>query len=249
MKLSVLPLCFALLCAASAQANDLDCLLTLKGRLVRWDADWQRDRSDMDTPYRVVSVLDTHGDGGMREVVLQLSAIGQASISERTAKIRLDHAAYMLCSRVVEPPRAFTDTNSASLFDPVREEEKIDPAKLSFRTLMQDTWLPAQPPTGQVLTVCRTPYAVFACSAHDRRAWEAVHYGETGLMNLLKTPFPFIRRKASGGWVRAEALSSNPHEPLSECTVLQRTFSCLASEKRLYEGELRALEKVLLTKK
>lgn len=230
-------------------AQELDCLRGLEGRVVRWDADWQRDRSDMDVRYTIRSVTDQNAEGGIREIVVALEAADPARLPERTARIRLDHAALMFCGRVIplETARLVrlpTDPRSIVEEKP-KPVDTVDPRTLSFRVLVHAAWLPARPKDGETLNVCKTAHDLFACNTEDFKAWSKSDTPESNVF-LLKTTLPFIRHTSSG-WVRSDPVSSNPEETLAECRVLNRQFSCLTREKHLYEPELRILEHNLLT--
>src|SRR5262245_19329594 len=93
-------LSFLLLSTTVARADDgFECLRRLKGGTVKWDMDWQKDRSDDGVRYRIVGITESQPQKNLHEVAMELQAVGPASISNRVSHIRMDHAAELFCQR------------------------------------------------------------------------------------------------------------------------------------------------------
>lgn len=230
-------------------AEGLACLRATVGGRVRWDADWQKDHLDNNRLYNVDNIRETTGEGGMRVVELNLSAVGDASVPQRTANIRKDHAAEMFCDRVSHSSNQLTAVISSGgkMFAPTEGGDNVlDPHTLPFRTRIEGRWVPAKALPGESRQLCQTRTAIFACPSGDAAALERdpnEREDSERPLGRRKLKQPLIRFTSSG-WVRADSIGIANDIPISECRVMNRSFSCLTEEKDRYWRMLKKLEDV-----
>jgi len=243
MKNAFISILVILALFSSASADQFDCLRRLQGGVVRWDMDWQRDRTDHEVLYKIVNISESQPQKNLHEVALELVALGPSKISKRVSRIKMDYAAEMFCMRAtpvaVETPRpAFK-----ALPDPAKNvlvAKRFTPENLPYRVFREGNWIPARMPTGEKIATCITKNAVFSCSELDsmtmiknQRMEQIAGRGE--LEN------PFIRFR-SGGWVRGSTADLARVGTFAICPLFDRKFTCLEEEKNAYAPQLKRVE-------
>lgn len=216
-------------------ADDFDCVRALMGGTVRWDMDWQRDRTDQDVTYRVVKMTESQVHRNLREIAVELLAEGNAKIPKRISRIRLDYAAEIFCKRGTP---AIKQTGNL-----VRPTEKVEPtqvasfspAQLPFRSFEAGRWRAKRTPAGEQLRVCVTKEALYACTDSDFQ-----RVNQVGLERRVHHEFPLIRF-GDGGWVRGSESDLARVGEIATCSAMGRKFSCLAEEKNSYPEQLKKI--------
>ena len=226
---------FSILPVGISNADDFDCVRALMGGTVRWDMDWQRDRTDQDVTYRVVKMTESQVHRNLREIAVELLAEGNAKIPKRISRIKLDYAAEIFCKRgtpavkeagvLVRPSEKVENTQVAA----------FSPAQLPFRTLEAGRWRAKRPPMGEQLRVCVTKEALYACTDSDFQ-----RVNQVGLERRVHHEFPFIRF-IDGGWVRGVESDLPRVGEIASCSAMGRKFSCLAEEKNAYPEQLKKI--------
>jgi len=218
-----------------AYGDEFDCVRALLGGTVKWDLDWQRDRTDQDVTYRVVNITESQVHRNLREVAVELLAEGNAKIAKRVSRIRLDHAAEMFCkrgTRAIKEPGTLVRPSEKAVSLPVAA---FSPSELPFRTLDAGKWRAKRLPVGELLRVCVTKEALYACTDSDfQRATQVA------LERRVHHQFPLIRF-VDGGWVRGVESDLPRVGEIATCTAMGRKFSCLAEEKNAYPAQLKKI--------
>ena len=249
---AILTVGFLLIPAIVEADEDLSCLQGIKGRVVKWDSEWQMDGVDNNIPYLVTDYSDETPQGAPRKIVLKLSAQGTAAKSERTATIIKGIAATFFCKRVAgglgDPNRPMVmkledpDAPRAASYEiaSMYSASKIDPKELSFRRLSNGRWLPANPDAGERIAACQTASGPVGCGENDYRLSMSTVVRKPD--TRIELPGPFLKY-AQTGWVVAAPVGDYDRVEIAPCPVLGRKFYCLADEKRRWGGELQQLEK------
>jgi hypothetical protein len=236
MKRLVVLICLSvILPISSAYGDEFDCVRNLLGGTVKWDMDWQRDRTDQDVTYRIVNITESQIHRNLHEVAVELLAEGSAKVSKRVSRIRLDYAAEMFCKRgtmAVKEPSSLVRASVKAEAAPVAS---FSPSQLPFRTLELGRWRAKRVPEGTSLRVCITKEALFACTDSDYQK-----INKAGLEGRVHHEFPLIRF-VDGGWVRGQESDLPRVGEIATCTAMGRKFSCLAEEKNAYPAQLKKI--------
>jgi len=232
--------------------EDLSCLQGLKGRVVRWDSEWQMDGVDNNVPYLVTGYSDETPRGEPRKIVLKLTAQGAAAKSERTATIIKGIAATLFCRRVTgglgdpDRPRVMKiedpDAPRADSYEiaSVYSASETEASSLPFRRLIKGQWMAANPDADEHISVCQTAAGPVSCSENDYRlSISAVSRKPARRIDL---PGAFLKYGQTG-WIVADPVGDYDRVEIAPCPILGRRFFCLAEEKRRWGGELQQLEK------
>jgi len=236
MKLWLKILSLILVLPFAAHADEFDCVRELVGGTVKWDMDWQRDRSDQDVTYRVVNITESQIHKNLREVAVELLAVGNAKISKRVSRLRLDYAAEMFCKRGTPPVKEASSlvrtTVPSSISTPV---SGFSPSQLPYRSYEGGRWRAKRTPEGVQLRVCATKEGLYSCTDSDFQ--KIVQASAEGRVHH---EFPLIRF-VDGGWVRGIESDLPRVGEMSTCTAMGRKFSCLTEEKNAYAAQLKKI--------
>lgn len=236
---------------AAAQADDLDCLLGLKGQIVRWDQAWQEDLSDQNIPYRVQSVIDNQSRP--REVTLFLVTEALASRKIRKAVINRPMVAQLICGRSSGGPRNPSQIPALGAQEyeirravPNRQAKKtkeVTPEDLSFRTLIAGNWVAAHPAPNAEKFVCLVKNTAYACGERDYKFVQSV-LSQSGMQPrtilTVDSNKPFIRNLGDG-WKLASAVDLEGNQAVTQCEIGKQVFTCLVSERNIYRAQLTEL--------
>ena len=163
MRIATLLTCFLVtfLLAAPADSNaasNLDCIAGAKGKKIRWNASWEKDRSDDNVEYRVTDVSDVDRIP-TRRITLELKAQSSATNKFRTAVIDTEDRARALCNRIV--------ADSSPLRFP--DQAANDLESLPFVRFTKDGWVRAETDNTIPLALCRVGELRFSCPEADRQ--------------------------------------------------------------------------------
>ncbi len=241
MKILLTSFLFFLSCSI-AWADDFACLRVLQGGTVRWDMDWQKDRTDHDVVYKIVQVSEVPLRKHENEMILELVAEGPAKNIHRTSKIHLEHAADLFCSRAtraVAPSVRMVREVSLKLQTAAAELKAkappFSPSELPFRVYENGRWRPHRPVEGALLRVCVTKEGLYACTDTDFQVYSRNAVAK--LDGRTHHEFPFIRFH-DGGWVRGSEADLPRVGEVSVCSAMGRKFSCLTEEKNAFSEQL-----------
>jgi len=222
--------------SANVKADEFDCLRDLVGGTVKWDMDWQRDRTDQDVTYRVVNVTESQIQKNLKEVAVELLAEGPAKIHKRVSRIRMDYAAEIFCKRA--NPRIAPATEMVRVNSAVKVESKLKsfaPSELSYRTFENGKWRPRRVSEGERLRVCATRDSLYACSEKDFESLSKA--SPVTVDGRVKHQYPFIRF-IDGGWTKGSEADLNRVGEIAVCSAMGRKFNCLNEEKNSYSMQL-----------
>lgn len=234
-KLLKLSLVVLILPLSVCRADDFDCVRALMGGTVRWDMDWQRDRADQDVVYRIVKMTESRVHRNLGEIAVELLAEGNAKVTKRVSRIRLDYAAELFCKRGTP---AVKDVGTL-----VRPSTKVEnapvkafsPEQLPFRSLDSGRWRAKRTPRGEHLRVCVTKVALYACTDSD---FQKVN--PAALERRVHFEYPLIRF-VDGGWVRGVESDLARVGETTICSAMGRKFNCLVEEKNAYAEQLKKI--------
>ena len=212
-------------------ADEFDCVRDLVGGTVKWDMDWQRDRTDQDVTYRIVNITESQVHRNLREVAVELLAEGSAKVVKRVSRIRLDYAAEMFCRRgtpAIKEPSVLVRTSDKT----ETQITAFSPSQLPFRSLEIGKWRAKRAPIGAQLRVCTTREGLYSCTDSDFQK-----VAQLNIEGRVHHEFPMIRF-VNGGWVRGLESDLPRIGEITNCSAMGRKFSCLTEEKNAYSEQL-----------
>lgn len=151
-----------LLPVQSYAASNLDCIAASKGRKIRWNASWEKDRLDDNVEYRVTD-LSEFDKIPTRKITLELKAESPASQKYRTTIVDTEDRARALCNRII--------TEVAPLRFP--DQVGNDLESLPFIRFTKDGWVRAETDTSVPLSLCRVGELRFSCPEADRQRFSS----------------------------------------------------------------------------
>ncbi len=138
-------------------ASNLDCIADSRGRKLRWNSSWDKDRLDNNVEYRVINVSQIDRIP-LRQITLELKAVDSAAVGSRTVVVVTEELARALCNSIVVQQ------------DPLRfpGEAAADPSQYPFIRFTRDGWVRDDPDSGIQLGICPVGSLRFSCPEKDR---------------------------------------------------------------------------------
>jgi len=228
--------CFFLILPVSISwADEFDCVRALVGGTVRWDLDWQKDRTDQDVTYRIVNTTESQVHRNLREIAVELLAEGGAKVPKRVSRIRMDYAAEMFCKRgtlAAKEVGTLVRTTEMKTETPIMA---FAPTQLPFRSFEAGKWRAKRAPKGTQLRVCVTREGLYSCTDSDFQ-----RVAQLSIDGRVRHEFAMIRF-VDGGWVRGSESDLSRVGEIATCTAMGRKFSCLSEEKNGFSEQLKKI--------
>ncbi len=161
MKTNIkLILSITLFLSTSVKADNISCLLQIKGQTLKWNSSWQSDNQDNRITYNIINILE---DSKNHTTTIELAANSKANKNKRQIIVSDSLFAQTLCDKISLENQANEN----------RQLEQNDKLKdIPYIKYLKNSWILAETPQNETLATCNIYGKKHLCSLKDKLSHE-----------------------------------------------------------------------------